>query len=228
MTDGNRGEEGTGRSREADNGRLARAGIVAAARDVLDEGGVDGLTMARVGERLGVTAMALYRHVADRRELEHAAVELVFADLDLAAVPGLDWAEAVARWMREVRAHLLQHPWVTGLMGTGHALSPAWLAALDQLVVVLGRAGIDPSEAAREVTLVARTTVGITLQEIAAPLPHAAGDGPALLAGLAPDAVSRWEPLLPGLAAYTNDELFDDVVADAVHRLERVAHPDLV
>lgn len=223
MTGGNGSKRGEGRG----HGRLDRAAVVAAARDILDEEGAAGLTMARVGERLGVTAMALYRHLEDRRALEHAVVELVFADLDLAAVPDLDPVAGVERWMREVRAHLLQHPWVTGLMGTEHALSPPWLAALDQLVAVLGRAGFDPAVAARQVTLIARTTVGITLQEVAAPLPHAAGDGPALLAGLAADAVPRWEPLLPGLAAYTNDELFDDVVVGMVGRLGQLAVPDV-
>ena len=62
--------------------RLDRARVVEAARDLLDEQGIEAFSMSRLGERLGVTAMALYRHVADRADLEAAVVDLVLLDLE--------------------------------------------------------------------------------------------------------------------------------------------------
>src|SRR4029453_13599511 len=89
--------------------RLDRGGVSAGARDLLDEQGIDGFSMSRLGERLGVTAMALYRHVADRADLEAAVVDLVLLDLGQPS-SGASWAEDVAAWMRRVRDHWRHHP----------------------------------------------------------------------------------------------------------------------
>jgi AcrR family transcriptional regulator len=53
----------------APRARIDRATVVASARQLLDEEGMAGLSMAKLGQRLGVTGMALYRHVADRADL---------------------------------------------------------------------------------------------------------------------------------------------------------------
>jgi AcrR family transcriptional regulator len=50
--------------------RLSRSTVVAAACELLDELGPEGLTMTALGERLGVTGMALYRHIENRSALE--------------------------------------------------------------------------------------------------------------------------------------------------------------
>src|SRR5258707_12260910 len=91
--------------------RLSRALVVEAARDLLDERGLEAFSMNRLGDRLGVTAMAIYRHVADRAELEQAIAELVLADLDGELSSAGAWPEAVARGMHGVRDHWRRHPW---------------------------------------------------------------------------------------------------------------------
>ncbi len=55
--------------------KTTRDAIVAAGRDLVEEGGLDGLTMQAVAERVGVRAPSLYKRVRDRREL----LELVLA-----------------------------------------------------------------------------------------------------------------------------------------------------
>ena len=96
--------------------RLDRAEVIEAARDLLDEQGFEAFSMSRLGDRLGVTAMALYRHVADRADLERAVAQLVLADLAGAPSAG-EWPEAVATWMHRVRDHWLRHPWLGRLLG---------------------------------------------------------------------------------------------------------------
>lgn len=199
--------------------RIDRAEIVVAARDLLDEEGPAAFTMARIGDRLGVTAMALYRHVADRRDLEHAVVELVLRDLDVDAPPSDDWADAVAAWMRGVRDHLLRHPWVIHLIGSRRELSPPWLGALDRLVCILDDAGFEIDTVAQEIVRITRATLGITIQEIEAPLPHAAANSATMLAALSESARPRWRPIVDALAHYSDDDLFDDLVADTLTRL---------
>jgi AcrR family transcriptional regulator len=200
---------------------LDRETIVRTARDLLDETGIEGLTMAGLGERLGVTGMALYRHVEDRRELEQAVVELVLRDIVINPGAASDWASGVADWMRDVRAHLVRHPWVTALMGTQRDLSPPWLATLDRLVTILEPTGLPAPVLAREIVRITRITVGITLQEVRAPLPHAAAKAQQMLDDLTTEAHPRWTGLIDELTDYTNDDLFEDVIADTVERLRR-------
>jgi AcrR family transcriptional regulator len=203
---------------------MVRADIVEAACALLDEEGAAALSMSRIGERLGVTAMALYRHVADRQDLEHAIVEHVFADLDLQPAgrdrARGDWEMAVERWMRQVRDHLLQHPWLGSLLGDRHELSPGWLAALDRLAVVLEDAGLACATVAHELVHISRVTVGTVFFEIRAPLPHAPDTfRSAVRSALPPERHARWRELNAALARYDNDDFFDDVVSSTISRL---------
>jgi|EndMetStandDraft_8_1072994.scaffolds.fasta_scaffold117646_1 AcrR family transcriptional regulator len=205
--------------------RIDRHEVVLAACALLDEGGQDGFSMARVGRRLGVTAMALYRHVKDRDDLESAIVDHVLADLmtdEVVADDGDsidDWEAAVATWMYRVRSHWLRHPWIGRLIGGDHALSPSWLGALGRLARALEDAGLPPEAVAREVVQISRVVVGVTVLEAQAPLPHTETFEPEALARLKPDERARWESLAVELDRYANDELFADIVRQTVSRI---------
>lgn len=200
--------------------RIDRDDVIRAACELLDEEGAAALSMARLGERLGVTAMALYRHVADRRDLEIAVVEHVLADLKLVTSTQDDWRRGVEGWMHGVRAHWLRHRWLGRLIGTEHELAPPWLATLDQLAAALESAGLSPEDIAQELVRISRTTAGIVLLEIAAPLPHTVDAADAERAGVGSSAVERWRALSTPLAQYSNDDLFDDLVAATLTRIE--------
>lgn len=79
-----------------------------------DEDGIEGLSMRKLGSALGVEAMSLYNHVANKGELVAAMVDRVIEQFEL---PGdeLPWDEAVRRCA--VRAHdlLVEHPWACTL-----------------------------------------------------------------------------------------------------------------
>lgn len=62
----------------AERNPLTREAIVAAARSVISEGGLEALALRRLATRLGVTAPALYAHVADKRDLLRAIAEQEF------------------------------------------------------------------------------------------------------------------------------------------------------
>jgi AcrR family transcriptional regulator len=196
--------------------RLNRALVVEAARDLLDEGGFEAFSMARLGDRLGVTAMAIYRHVADRAELEQAVAALVLTDLRTELVSTSAWPEAVASWMHRVRDHWRAHPWLGRLLGNPGQLSPPWLAALDSLAAILETAGFSNDVVARELVRITRATAGIVVLEIAAPLTA----GSALLSGLPKADRPRWRPILTTLATYTDDDLFADLVTETLDRLQ--------
>jgi AcrR family transcriptional regulator len=78
--------------------RTSGASIVAAARALLEEGGLDAVTMQAVAGKVGVRAPSLYKHVNGRSALIGAIAQDVFAELDGALLPALqtdDPAEAV-------------------------------------------------------------------------------------------------------------------------------------
>ncbi|MET8847528.1 TetR/AcrR family transcriptional regulator [Amycolatopsis sp. NPDC004625] len=97
--------------------RLNRAKVLRAAVELADGGGFEALTMRRLADRLGVVPMALYKHVADKRELLDGMVDLVFAEVEVPA--DVDWRTAMHHRATSMRQALLRHPWAVGRMETG-------------------------------------------------------------------------------------------------------------
>jgi AcrR family transcriptional regulator len=195
--------------------RLSRALVVETARELLDEDGFEAFSMNRLGDRLGVTAMAIYRHVADRAELEQAVAELVLEDLGSELISAGAWPEAVAIWMHRVRDPWRRHPWLGHLLGSRSQLSPPWLAALERLAGILEAAGFSTEVVARELVRISRATAGLVVLENAAPL----AEGSALLQGLPVADRPRWRPIMRIISRYTDDDLFADLVAETLTRL---------
>jgi AcrR family transcriptional regulator len=116
--------------------------VVAAAVSVLDEGGVAGLSMRKVAERLGTGAATLYAYVSGRDEL----LELVFDELiGTVPLPEPDperWREQVVTMMGDLRTVLTSHR-DAALASLGRIpTSPNTLAAAESLVAVLRAGGL--------------------------------------------------------------------------------------
>lgn len=90
---------------------LTRAQIVTAAFEVLDEHGLDGLTMRKVAGRLGVQAAALYWHVSDKADLldEMGTSMWRAATATLFQAPGDDLGRGLTQAARTLRATMLAH-----------------------------------------------------------------------------------------------------------------------
>ena len=84
-------------------GKLTRERIVHEAIDLLNESGIDAVSLRRIAQRLGVSAPSLARHVGDKGELLALLARTVFDQaLDLIP-PGLTgdaWLEAFGRALR--------------------------------------------------------------------------------------------------------------------------------
>ncbi|KAB2384598.1 transposase [Actinomadura montaniterrae] len=212
-------EPSTNSSPVVRRGRTVRD-VLSAALGVLDEGGLEALTMAATAARLGVTPMAIYRHVKDRDALLAGVSGLVLEDV---AAPGpgaaVPWDDAVELWMRDVRRCLVAHPWIAPLFGTHARLSPAWAAALDRLLTALERGPLDDDARADAFVWIARTTVGVALLEAKAPLSDVTHDVGAALGDTVPGASERWSRIAGRMAGYHDDDLFDDLVRRTRARL---------
>ncbi|NYE38153.1 AcrR family transcriptional regulator [Nocardioides cavernae] len=109
---------------------LDRERILSAAIDYIDDSGLAGLTMRRLGERLGVEAMALYRYVQGKDELLDGVVEALVdamdVDSDVIDAPQDGWQDFVQRLAHGVRRVALAHPKAFPLIASRPPEAP-WL-----------------------------------------------------------------------------------------------------
>ena len=64
--------------------------MLRAAVDLADRDGIDGLSMRKLGQELGVDAMALYRHVRNKDDILDGIAETIIEEIEPPA-PGGDW-----------------------------------------------------------------------------------------------------------------------------------------
>lgn len=90
--------------------------IVLAAIALLDEGGIESLTLRRLGSSLGSTAAALHWHIKSRHDLLLLAADAVWGQTPLPALDGLEWRPALLAMADNLRSTLLRHPWLLAAM----------------------------------------------------------------------------------------------------------------
>ena len=139
--------------------RLSRKTVIAEARALVNEEGLDALTTRRLGERLGVQGPALYRHFKNKQELINALGQTFFVGPLIPSTEDKwqDWLEARARTTRrEVLSCRDGARIIT-------AAKPDLSGRMDKLLAPLLRAGFDTREALLASHLVGRLVLGWTL-----------------------------------------------------------------
>jgi AcrR family transcriptional regulator len=121
---------------------LSRERVLDAAINLADRGGLESLTMRKLGQELGVEGMAVYYHFANKDEVIDGIVDLVFSEIDLPA-SGADWKTAMRQRALSLRDVLLRHRWALGLMESRRKPGPANLRHHDAVIGSLRSAGLD-------------------------------------------------------------------------------------
>ncbi|MFE4371009.1 TetR/AcrR family transcriptional regulator C-terminal domain-containing protein [Streptomyces sp. NPDC056835] len=121
---------------------LTRERITDAAIALLDEEGMERLTMRHLAERIGVGATTLYWHIDTKDDVIDLATDAIFAEAQLPDGHDGDWQENVVDLLSRCRAMLLRHPWSAALpMPQRPSIGPNFLAWLESLQATLSRAG---------------------------------------------------------------------------------------
>ncbi|HEX5926396.1 MAG TPA: TetR/AcrR family transcriptional regulator [Baekduia sp.] len=94
---------------------LNRERVLRAAIALADERGAQELTMRKLAKELGVEAMSLYNHVANKDDLLDGMIDLVFGEID-APSPGGDWKGELRKRAISTREALNRHRWAIGEM----------------------------------------------------------------------------------------------------------------
>jgi AcrR family transcriptional regulator len=148
--------------------RLTRERVLRAAVALADEAGVAALSMRRLGQALGVEAMSLYNHVANKDDLLDGMVDLVFGEIGLPS-RGVDWAMAMRRRARTAREALARHHWAIGLMESRSRPGPATLRHHDAVIGCLRAAGFSIALAAHAYSVLDSYIYGFALQQASLP-----------------------------------------------------------
>ena len=143
---------------------LDRDRVLAAAVEIADERGVGAVTMRAVAARLGVEAMSLYNHVANKDDVLDGMVDLVVEQFDLPSDAG-HWREAMCR--RAISAHQVfgRHPWAPMLLDTRESSGPSRLRYLDWVLGTLMEAGFSVDGAQRAFSLLDSYIYGFGIQQ---------------------------------------------------------------
>ncbi|MEU8247855.1 TetR/AcrR family transcriptional regulator [Nonomuraea sp. NPDC048916] len=145
-------------------GRLNRDRVLRAAIALADADGIESLTMRKLGEKLGIEAMSLYNHVANKGDLVDGMIDAVFGEIDLPADEA-DWRTAMRRRAISVRAALSRHPWAIGRMESRATPGPATLRHHDAVIGILRGAGFSIELAAHAVSALDSYIYGFALQQ---------------------------------------------------------------
>lgn len=142
--------------------------IATAALPLLDDGGVDGLTMRRVAGALGVQAPALYWHVKNKRELLDAMARVLFVNaVDGVEAPrrGTDWQDWLAELAGRLRASLLRYrDGARVLAGTNVSDESMWRVT-ELTLRTLEDAGFSARDVTRVFPILLHYTIGFVIEE---------------------------------------------------------------
>lgn len=186
---------------------LSRRRVLRAAVELADREGLDALTMRRLAHELGVEAMSLYHHVANKEAVLDGVVEVVVGeildavgDVD-APAPEDDWRAALRARVLAAREIMLRHPWAPRVLETRTAMSPEILGYFDGLLGILRAGGFSYDLVHHGMHALGSRALGFT-QELFEPDEDADADASAMLELMA----DRFPNLVGMLAEVAHDD----------------------
>lgn len=148
---------------------LTRERLIDAAVQLVEEEGLEALTLRRLGARCGVSAMTPYRHIKTKEELLGALADRYLSELSLADPTESTWDEYLRNLFRAVLAILKRYPALATIVGKQHVNGLAGFRAGEAVLAVLDDAGLPPDVAIAGFASLTAFTVGFAMQEMPSP-----------------------------------------------------------
>jgi TetR/AcrR family transcriptional regulator, tetracycline repressor protein len=161
----------TGRKRprvRATRGALTRERVIAEALVLLDQTGIEELTIRGLAQHLGVSPMALYNHVADKEDLLQGVAEKFLAGMAFSN-DHPDWRERIRICFRELRSACLAHPQAVRLLETIKRPPLAVFQPMEITLAALAEAGIGGQQAVQAFFLLMNFLLGQLSYEVRGP-----------------------------------------------------------
>src|SRR6476659_9357247 len=177
---------------------LTRDRVLHAALALADAGGIEALSMRKLGEAVGVEAMSRYNHVPSKADLLDGLVDLVFSEIELPS-GAAGWRTAMRERAIAIRAVLSRHRWAIGLMESRTSPGPATLRHHDAVLGCLRNAGFSLEQTAHAYAALDSYIYGFALQDRGLPF-----DTPEETAALAQVMLAQFPAdTYPHLAEFT-------------------------
>ncbi len=216
-------------SKKKSRKRLSRAGVLDAAIALADERGIEEVTMRKLAKKLGVEAMSLYNHVANKNDLLDEMIDVVFSEIEPPAAGG-DWKAELRNRAVSTREALLRHPWAVGEMEGRANHGPSNLKVHDAVLGCLRAAGFSIEMTVRAMSVQDAYIYGFALQQtdMASQTPEDfAAEAQRQMADYA-DALADYPNLVEVVGGYVAKSGYDyeaeflfglDVILDGLERL---------
>ena len=147
---------------------LTKSVVIGVAVELADETGIAGLTMRKLADHLGVEAMSLYHHVANKDAILDGMVDAIFAEIEIPVGSG-DWKQAMRHRAFSARDVMLRHRWAIGLVESRVNPGPMTLKHHDAVIGCLRASGFSIALAAHAFSLLDSYVYGFVLQELNLP-----------------------------------------------------------
>jgi AcrR family transcriptional regulator len=120
--------------------------IIAAAVALADAHGIDGVSLPKLGARLGISANALYRYLASKDELLVLLTEVGWGPPPPDLAGHADWRSGAEAWTRALMARLHSRPWLLDIPIRSAPVTPNLVAWLETLLRMLASTGLSHAD----------------------------------------------------------------------------------
>ena len=151
--------------KSTERGPLSRGEVIEGAMLLADREGIDQLSMRRLGQELGVEAMSLYRHVANKEEILDGIVDRVVEEIDVPRVDG-EWREEMRARAESAHGCRRRTSCAALLLISRVNVGPAMLRFVDATIGCLMNAGFSAATADHAWNAIENHIYGYTLQKL--------------------------------------------------------------
>jgi TetR/AcrR family tetracycline transcriptional repressor len=143
---------------------IDRSNLLREAVALLDEAGLEGLTMRKLAERLGVQAPSLYNHVRDKDELVALIADALSAEITVPA-SGMPWRQAIEQIARGFRRVLLAHRDAALVFAMSPPAGPNRMRLIEHVLATVMEAGFAKENACKAAYAMHTFVMGFALEE---------------------------------------------------------------
>jgi len=147
---------------------LSRERVLRAALALADEGGIESLSMRKLGQELGVEAMSLYNHVANKDDIQDGIVEIVLSEIEMPSDEA-DWKSAIRQTAISAHEVFVRHRWACSLMMRVPRVSPVRMRWMESVLRTLREAGFSADMTHHAYHALDSHITGFTLWQVSMP-----------------------------------------------------------
>jgi AcrR family transcriptional regulator len=147
---------------------LSKERVLRAAVEFADANGIEALSMRRLAKELGVEAMSLYNHVANKDEILSGIVEIVAGEVEVPSDP-TNWKTSIRQSAISAHDAFIRHRWACSLLTSTPAVVPSRMRWMEGLLATLREAGFSPNLTHHAYHALDSHITGFTLWQVSFP-----------------------------------------------------------